>query len=192
MLVFSVKEWNVLKKTSAQIISELRTKLPFDTGRHLYAVIGSYEELKDFKETELANARDTNDYPLPAVCNLSYELLTRIKDPELRDLVGNEARRPLTVISKLEKELNSFLNEYFSSKSFLILEHMELIFTYQLDFSVFRRTASNQNHILFLLPAERRGDQIVVFHQADIRFHRSIPENLIADNHVWELTESNA
>lgn len=181
-----------MKRTSSQIISELRTKLPFSTGRHLYAVIGSYQQLKDFKETELVKARDSNDYLFPPVSNLSYELLTRIEDSELRELVGNEARRPLTVASKLERELNNFLNSYFSSSTFLILEHVELIFTYQLDFSVFRRTASNQNHILFLLPAERRGDQIVIFHQADIRFHRSIPENLIADNHVWELIDSNA
>lgn len=179
-----------MKKTSAQIIGELRTKLPFDTGRHLYAVIGTYQQLRIFREVELTKARDGNDSLFPQVCNLNYELLTRIEDSELRELVGNEARRPLTIASRLEKQLSQFMNEYFVVQNFLILEHVELVFTYQLDFSIFRRTASNQNHILFLLPAERRGDQIVVFHQADVRFHRTIPENLIADNHVWELMDS--
>jgi hypothetical protein len=71
----------------------------------------------------------------------------------------------------------------------LILKHLELSFAYSLNLSVFRTRATNQHHILLLLPGERRGEGITLFHEADPRFHRSLPGNLIADNHIWELKD---
>jgi len=75
------------------------------------------------------------------------------------------------------------------ARPFVILKQLELLFAYELDLSVFRTRATNQSHILLLLPGERRGDHVVLFHEADARFHRTIPPNLIAENHLWELTD---
>jgi hypothetical protein len=63
------------------------------------------------------------------------------------------------------------------------------MFAYDLDFSTLRRYASNQNRILLLLPGQRSGDQIILFHEAAADFQRALPASVIADNHLWELAD---
>jgi hypothetical protein len=179
-----------MRQSGPEIIGQLRDKLPVGIGRHLYAVLGTYAQLAHFEQAHLAQARDPEGHPLPVPLNVNRELLARIGDEELRQLVRDEPRRPQAVQRRLNQELQDLLNDRLAIHWFLILKQMELLFAYELDLTAFRTRASNQSHILLLLPAERRGDHIAVFHEADARFHRTLPENLIADNHLWELTHA--
>jgi hypothetical protein len=179
-----------MRLAGPEIIGELRDKLPVGVGRHLYAVLGAYAQLARFEQAHLAQARDPEGHPLPVPLNVNRELLARIGDEELRQLVRDEPRRPQAVQRRLNQELQGLLNDRLATHWFLILRQLELLFAYELDLTAFRTRASNQSHILLLLPGERRGDHITIFHEADARFHRTLPENLIADNHLWELTHA--
>ena len=178
-----------MKISGPQVISELRDKLQFDVGRHLYGVLGSYSQLADFEERGLAHAMDPKGQPFPQPVNLNRELLARMGDADLRGLVHAEARRPQTIQRRLGQELDNLLADFLEQHRFLILKQLELVFAYELDLSVFRIRATNQNHILLLLPGARLGGHIALFHEAGSRFQRQLPSNLIADNHLWELKD---
>lgn len=178
-----------MKLGAPQVISELREKLQFDIGRHLYGVLGAYAQLEQFEREHLAQAYSHQERPFPLPVNVNYELLRRIGDADLRRLVDAEARRPQTVAHRLNQEFDALLNELLQQTDLAILKQLELLFAYNLELSVLRTRASNQSHILLLLPAERRGEYLTVFHEAPPKFQRVIPPNLIADNHLWELTE---
>lgn len=178
-----------MKITGPQIITELREKLRFSMGRHLYGVLGTYGQLTQFEQGDLAQAQTPHGNPFPQPINLNRELLARIGDDDLRRLVRDEARRPQAVQRRLGQELDNLLSELLQNDHLLILKQLEITFAYSLDLGVFRIRATNQNHILLLFPGERRGEHITLFHKADPRYHRSLPTNLIADNHLWELKD---
>lgn len=175
--------------TGPQLVTTLREKLQFEVGRHLYGVLGTYARLARLEQAVLPQALDPQGRHFPPPTNINRELLGRIGDEDLRKLVSNEARRPLAIQHRLGQELDGLLAQLLQARSFVILKQLELLFTYDLDLSVFRTRATNQSHILLLLPGERRADHIVLFHEADARFHRTLPQNLIAENHLWELTD---
>ena len=176
--------------TGPQVISELRDKLQFTVGRHLYGVLGTSARLADFEETALAQTLDPQGRRFPQPVNLNRELLARMGDEDLRGLVQAEPRRPQTIQRRLDQELDNLLGELVQEHWFVILKQLELLFAYGLALSVFRTRATNQNHILLLLPGGRTGDHVTLFHEADSRFQRAIPANLIADNHLWELRDA--
>lgn len=173
--------------TGPQVISEIREKLQFGAGRHLYGVLGGYAQLTEFEAKGLAYAHDPTGHPFPQPVNLNRELLARIGDDDLRGLIQAEARRPQAIQRRLGQELGALLGALLQEQPFQILKHLELVFAYGLDLSVFRIHAANQNHVLLLLPGGRRGDHVSLFHEAGSRFERTLPPNLIADNHLWEL-----
>lgn len=176
-----------MKVTATQIISELRTRLQVDVGRHLYGVLGSYAGLEGFERAHLAEARGPDDAPFPAALNLNRALLDSIADDDLRSLIRDEARRPLATQRRLNEHLATLLTARLTHERFLVIKQIELIFAYELELTVFRTCATNDKHILLLLAGERRGDRITLFHEAEARFQRILPDSLIADNHLWEL-----
>jgi hypothetical protein len=178
-----------VKITGPQVITELREGLRFSMGRHLYGVLGTYAQLAQFEQDDLAQAQTPQGSPFPQPINLNRGLLARIGDEDLRQLVKDEARRPQAVQRRLGQELDNLLSELLQNDHLLILKQLELTFAHRLDLGVFRIRATNQNHILLLLPGERRGEHITLFHEADPRYHRSLPTNLLADNHLWELKD---
>ena len=178
-----------MKLTGSQIICKITDKLQFDMGRHLYGVMGTYSQLERFQNNDLAHAKDRQGKRLPTPINVNKELLARIGDDDLRKLIKTEGRRPQAVQRRLNQEFDRFLHEHLENANFLIIQYLELLFAYSLDLSVLRTRASNQNHILLLLPSEKRGDRLILFHEAEARFHRTLPNNLIADNHLRELSD---
>lgn len=176
-----------MKTSGPEIITELREKLQFNIGRHLFGILGSYHLLENFEQNDLAQSTLPSSIPFPHPINLSQHLLANFGDNDLKKLIRDEGRRPQAVKRALNNTLNNVLGNLLFEKNVLVLKSLELIFAYDLDLSLFRTRATNQNHILLLLPGERRSDHITIFHEADVRFHRSLPQNLIADNHLWEL-----
>lgn len=182
-------ETGLMKMTGPQITSELRNKLQFEVGRHLYGVLGGYGQLARFEQDDLAQSRTPQGDQFPRPVNLNHALLARIEDAGFRALVADEARRPVAALRRLEQDLALLLSNLLEQNHLVVLKQFELLFAFGLDFAVFRTRATNQNHIVLLLPGERRGDHVTLFHEAEPRFHRVFPGNIIADNHLWELND---
>ena len=178
-----------MRRTGPQIISAIRENVQVEIGRHLFGVLGLYANLEHFEHKDFAQARFLDGKPYPTAVNLNKALLERIGDQDLRNLVQNEARQPHTVQLRLNQEFDLLLRGLLQHANFLVLKQIELLFAYNLDLHVIRARATNQNHILLLLPGEKRGDHITLFSEVNPRFHRTLPPQLITDSHLWELTD---
>ena len=176
-----------MKLKGSQIASNLRTNLQVEIGRHLYAVVGGYEQLAVFEKNELSQARKEDGSLMPTPINLSRALLERIGDDDLRDLVKQEGKFPIGVKRTLGLKFDALLANLLTQDHFVILKNLELLFAFELELETVRARANNHNHILMLLPGEKRGDHVVLFSEAEQRFQRQLPFQLIADNHLWEL-----
>jgi hypothetical protein len=179
-----------MKLTGPQIISELRDRLSLTMGRHLYVVLGGYGQLEHFEQIDLATATNRNGQPFPAPINLNRRLLDSMDDASLRRLVNEEARYPQAVRSRLNQALHSLLDTLLQVHRLLIIKHVELVFAYGIDLSIFRTAAANQSHLLLLLPGVWQSGRVILFHEANARFHQTLPENLVAENHLWELNDA--
>jgi hypothetical protein len=159
------------------------------TGRHLYVVLGTYERIDRYERVAFREARSPEDKPLGAALNVNRSLLQRFNDEELKWLVRNEAGMPETVKKQLADELDALIAEKLEESSVLAVKNLELLFAYDIELNCFRIRATNQKHILVLLPGERVGDRITLFHEAPATDHRTLPLNLVPENHLWELSE---
>ncbi len=173
--------------TGPQIISELRKQLQNQSGRHLYVVLGTYQLLENFEKNDLAPALTADGKFLPKPVNFNRDLLDHIDDEALRRMVREESRRPQGVESQLNQAFEQILREHFPEQSLLILKQCELMFAYKLDLSKLRTYATNQNHLLLLLPGRHISNQILLFHESDQRFQSQFPGQLVTENNLWEL-----
>ena len=178
-----------MKLSGHEINSQLRQKLEMPTGRHLYVVLGSYDRLDRYERVAFREARSASDQRLGDPVNVNRRLLDAIDDDELKRLVQSEASRMETVKKRLSDELDSLVAKELASHAFLALKNMELLFAYDLELNCLRIRATNQKHILLLLPGQREGDRITLFHEAAQENHRTLPSNLVPENHLWELSE---
>jgi hypothetical protein len=175
-----------MKLSGHEINSQLRQKLEMPTGRHLYVVLGIYERLERYEKVDFREAGlPSGGEPV----NVNHNLLERINDEELKRLVQTEASRTESVKDRLAKELDALVAEKLNEGSFLTLKNMELLFAYDLELNCLRIRATNQKHILILLPGEKVGNRITLFHEAPSNNHRTLPTNLVPENHLWELNE---
>jgi hypothetical protein len=166
-----------MKLSGHEINSQLRQKLEMPTGRHLYVVLGTYDRLDRYERVDFPEARSPSGQKLGDPVNVNHTLLDRINDEELKRLVQTEASRTESVKNRLAKELDTLVAERLNGDSFLAIKNLEILFAYDLEFNCLRIRATNQNHILILLPGEKMGDRITLFHEAQ------------AQNHLWELSE---
>jgi len=179
-----------MQASGPDIIRALCDKLDSDSGRHLYAVVGTYRGLDRFEAEDLAQARTPSGSAFPLPINLNREVLSRIPDEELRQLVSEEARLPRYVADRLAQELRSLLQEPLATGGLIVIKQVELFFAYDLDLAIFRTHAINRSHILLLLPGAVSGERVALFHEADARFHRTVPDGVIAADHIWELPDA--
>jgi hypothetical protein len=170
-----------------QVISELRRQIQNQSGRHLYVVLGSYSQLEFFEKNDLAHAQMADGQAFPEPVNFNRELLACIEDDVLRRMVRDESRRPQAVESQLNQAFDHVLRQYFEQCSFLPLKQCELMFAYNLDVSKLRTYATNQNHLLLILPGMQVSHQIQLFHEAETRFQKQFPGQLVTENNLWEL-----
>lgn len=178
-----------MRLSGHEINSQLRQKLAMPTGRHLYVVLGTYERIEKYERVAFREARSPDDKPLGPALNTNLSLLQRIKDEELKWLVRNEAGMPETVKKQLADELDALIADELTKTSFLAIKNLELLFAYDMELNCLRIRATNQKHILVLLPGERVVDRITLFHEAPAANHRTLPVNLVPENHLWELSE---
>lgn len=179
-----------MKLSGPQITSLLRENLQVDIGRHLYAVLGSYDQLAAFEKVDLLQVTLPDHQPFPPAVNLNRALLDRLGDEDAKELARNEGRRPQAVQKRLSAEFDALLAGLLRETRYLAVKQIELLFAFDLPLETFRARAVNQNHILLLLSGEKRGDHVLLFSQADAHFHRILPDQLITENHIWELANA--
>ncbi len=178
-----------MKLSGHQINSNLRQKLEMPTGRHLYVVLGTYERLERYERVDFREARSPGGQRLGEPVNVNHNLLDQIKDDELKGLVQTEASRTASVKGRLAKELDALVAEKLKDASLLALKNLEILFAYDLELNCLRIRAANKKHILMLLPGERVGDRIILFHEAPSNNHRTLPITMVPEDHIWELNE---
>ncbi len=178
-----------MKLSGHEINSQLRQKLDMPTGRHLYVVLGTFERLERYERVDFREARSPSNQKLGEAINVNHQLLERIPDEELKRLVQTEASRTESVKDRLSKELDALVADKLDSGSFLALKNLEILFAYDLEMNCLRIRAANQKHILLLLPGEKVGDRVTLFHEAPQKYHRTLPHTYVQENHLWELTE---
>ncbi len=173
--------------TGPQIISEFRKQLKNQSGRHLYVVLATYDQLASFEKNDLTQAATAEGQAFPKPLNFNLALLANIEDEDLRKMVRDESRRPKAVESQLNQAFENLLHSYYNSQTLLIMKQCELMFAYHLDLSKLRTYATNQNHLLLLLPGKVVSNQILLFYEADQRFQTQFPGQLVTENNLWEL-----
>ena len=178
-----------MKLSGHEINSQLRQKLEMPTGRHLYVILGTCERLERYEKVDFREARSPTGQRLGDPVNVNHNLLERINDDELKRLVQTEASRTESVKDRLSKELDALVAEKLNGGFFVALKNLEILFAYDLELNCLRIRAINQKHILILLPGEKVGDRITLFHEAPSKNHRTLPTNLVPENHLWELNE---
>lgn len=171
--------------TETEIIESLRSKLVALGGRHLYGVIGSYLALEQFVKV-LRQAQDANGDPFPIPLNVNRGILDSIPDDEFRRLVENEAKRPEPTAAHVARAFESFLRKNLQQKGLIVLSNLEMLFAYNIELNMMRTLAADDTRLLLLLPGKRVGDRIIMFPES-IEGNYSLPTNLIAQNHLWEL-----
>ena len=170
-----------------EIIEALRSKLTVPGGRHLYGVLGSYPALAAFsKRLRQAKAPDGRRFPKPMSVNLG--ILKSIPDDEFRQLVENEAKRPEPTAAHVAKAFEMFLRSKLRRKGLVVLSNLEMLFAYHLELNLLRTMAADEDRILLLLPGKRISGKIIMFPDLDEGSY-TLPTNLIAENHLWEVKE---
>ena len=172
---------------NTEIIEALRSKLAVPGGRHLYGVLGSYAALAAFSgKLRQAKAPDGRRFPKPISVNRG--ILNAIPDDEFRQLVENEAKRPEPTAAHVAKAFEIFLRSKLRQKGLIVLFNLETLFAYNLELNLLRTMAADADRILLLLPGRRSSGKIIMFPNLDEGSY-TLPTNLIADNHLWEVRE---
>ena len=176
-----------MKLKPADILNNIFHNLKIPSGRHLYAVLGSYHFLDEFVQNTIRQARLPDGNPFPDPISVNKILLDGFDEEALDEIINKESKRPKYTQSVLDKTLENFLREQFDQTNFLVLQHLELVFAYSLDLSKLRRWAANQNHILVLLPGEIRNQQIYLYNDPATGESLKFDNQLFAENNIWEL-----
>ena len=173
-------------KNIEDIIVALRAKLTVPVGRHLYGVLGDYRALAVF-ERELEGTTIADGEPFQKPESVNKGIINRFSDEQFRTLVSDEAKRPEPTRASIGSAFEEFVKEKLQTNKTLILKDLELVFIYNIDLSALRILAADQYRIILFLPGKRVRDRIQMFPESDYDF--SLPRNLIAENHIWEITQ---
>jgi hypothetical protein len=172
--------------TDTEIIEALRAKLSVAGGRHLYGVMGSYPRLETFVK-RLQQAKTPEGKSFPAPLSINRGILDTIPDAEFLELVENEAKRPEPTSAHVARAFESYLRGVLKDSGLVVLSNVELLFAYGIDLSLFRTLATDDQRIIVLLPATRERGRVIMFPDLTDGNY-TLPTNLIAENHLWELS----
>jgi hypothetical protein len=177
-----------MKFQATDILGFLQQNLSNNIGRHLYAVLGTYSQLDKFTKTAINHAKQPNGEPFPKPISLNQVLLDSFDPDSLQEMIHKELKRPQNTQDKLNRAFDEFLRISREETKFLILKDLELLFAYSLDVSRLRLWASNQQHLLILLPGENRSDQIYLFPEVSDEESFKFDNQLFSENNIWELS----
>ena len=185
---------------STEIIEALRQKLAVTSGRHLYGVLGSYAKLDAFAE-KLRQAKTQDGAPFLNPINVNCGILEALPDAipddpsdsnapddKFRRLADNEAKYPAPTAAHVGRAFERFLRSILKGVRVVVLANLEMLFAYNVDLSLLRTMATDENKVLLLLPGRRTSGTIIMFHEMKGSAY-TLPTNLIAENHLWEIRE---
>jgi hypothetical protein len=138
------------------------------------------------KKLQQAKTADGNTFPAPR--NVNRGILDAIPDDEFRQLVENEAKRPEPTAAHVAKAFEAFLRSQLGKTKLLVLANLEMLFAYNLELNLLRTMAADEHRVLLLLPGKRTSGRIIMFPTYEEGSYL-LPTNLVADNHMWEITE---
>lgn len=171
---------------TTEIIEALREKMSVPTGRHLYGILGGYARLEAFAKS-LRQARTLDGVSFPKPISVNRGILDAIPDAVFRRVAEDEAKWPEPTAAEVGRAFERFLRATLSSGKVVVLSDLEMIFAYNIEMNLLRTMAADENKVLLLLPGKRTGGGIVMFPDAGLGDY-TLPTNLIADNHLWEIT----
>ena len=172
---------------STEVIEALRQKINVPSGRHLYGVLGDYSMLKVF-ENALIQAKTLDGIAFPKPLSVNRGILESIPDDEFKKLAESEARYPEPTKAHIGRAFETFLRASIGESSIVVLTDLEMLFAYSIEMSLLRTLATDEKKLLLLLPSMRTGSRIVMFHEMEEGDY-TLPKNLIADNHLWDLSD---
>jgi len=159
-----------------------------ETGkRHLYLVLGTYADLAAFLKDVKRGARTPDRRPVEAVIRVNSALLETLGESGQEEMVDSEARYLEHIQQTLARHFDGILKTELERHDIVVLADLELIFAFSLDLAVLRQHATNGKHVVLLIPGRREGERIVLFREAEQEFRRSLPVNLVMENHIWEI-----
>jgi hypothetical protein len=171
--------------TVPEIIEALRRRLSVPTGRHLYAVLGSYPQLKEFA-AKLQVANYVNGQRFPAPLSVNRGILESIPDDRFHELAHSESKYPEEARTAIEEAFNTFVRSSLRRDGLVVLWELEIVFAYEVDLGRIRAEAADDERLLLLLPGHRVGNRIELFPEAGANRY-TLPPSLIAENQTWEL-----
>lgn len=178
-----------MRLSDHEINSQLRDKFQNVAGRHLYVILGTYKALEHYEKIAYPELHGPDNHKLPAPLNVNRTLLDRLQDEDLKSLVRSEARRPEHIKQRLYDEFDRLLSETLADHPVVALKQLELLFAFDLELDKLRIRATNQKHILLMLPGERTSERVMLFHEAGPHCHRTLPSTLVPEDHLYELTQ---
>ena len=176
-----------MKLSDPDVNSALKNKLANQAGRHLYVILGTYEALKRYEKVAFPELTAPDGKNLPKPVNVSRTLLERFEDDELQKLAGSELRQIHHIKDRIYTEFDRILVDGLSNSSALTLKQFELLFAFDIELDKVRIRAVNQKHILLMLPGEVTCERITLFHEASPQWHRTLPQALVPEDHLFEL-----
>lgn len=176
--------------TDTDIIESLYHKLEATSGRRMYGVLGrSYRALERFAQ-QLQRTDMPDGRPFPAPLSVTSGILATIPEDEFRELVQQEARYPEPVRAHIKQAFERFLRDHFAaSEGLIVLEHLELLYAYNIDLGLFRGLAADTSSLLLLVPGRRESGYTRLFPADQSGRTYVLPAQLIVDNHLWELQD---
>jgi len=169
----------------AEVVEVLVAKLAIPTGRHLYAVVGPYPALQRFGSSLTGTALPDGTKVERSV-SVTAEVLNRIADDEFRRIVADEAKRPEVVTAEVQRAFEAFIRGVARRQRLVVLGNLEVVFAYHLELNLLRTLAADDVRILLMLAGRIANGKTVLFEdQPEAQY--SLPTNLIAENHLWEL-----
>ena len=168
-----------------EIIESFRQKINVSSGRHLYGVLGGYARLDAFAKT-LCQAKTLDGVPFPNPTSVNAGILRSIPDADFRRLAEDEAKYPEPTAAHVRRAFEVFLRATLLENKLVVFSDLEMLFAYNVEMSPLRTLAADDKKVLLLLPGKRSGGRIVMFHESEEGGY-TLPTNLIADNHLWEI-----
>lgn len=168
------------------IIANLQARLSMPGGRHLYGVLGTYPALDTFA-AQLSQARAPNGEHFPEPLSVNAGILDAIPDDEFRELAEKEARLPEPARAHVGRAFERFLRGALKEHGLIVLANIELLFAYSVELTTPRTLATDDARVILLLPGRREAGRTILFPESDVGSY-TLPVNLIAENHLWELT----
>lgn len=169
-----------------EIIENLRLKLSKDVGRHLYGILGYYEDLNSFMKT-LKQAKTVDGENFPDALSLNVGIIESIPDEEFKHLVENEAKRPEPTSAHVSRAFENYIRTILNENDLIILKDLELLFSYGCELNILRTLSTDEKKIILLLPGKKVGESIIMFYNLGVGDY-SLPLNLIANDHLWQIS----